>query len=58
MVALRFSSSILHINKLWMINQNKREGKGRQDSVDSISISGTSGYDFIFVDVVLPLPLM
>lgn len=58
MIALRFSSSILHINKLWMIHQNKREGKGRQDSVDSIRISGTSGYDFIFVDVISPPPLM
>lgn len=55
MIALGFSSSILHINKLWMIHQNKREGKGRQDSVDSIRISG---YDFIFVDVVSPPPLM
>lgn len=27
MAALRFSSSILHINKLCMIHQNKKKGK-------------------------------
>lgn len=27
MVALGFSSSILHINKLWMVHQNKEKGK-------------------------------
>lgn len=35
-----------------MIHQNKREEKEGQDSVNSIRISGTSSYDFTFIDAI------